>query len=1330
MVLSSPPLRQPPTQEGDCRTRHVVVCSGHSFTVMKRNERRLLDYVMTHKDECPSHLAYTTTARRIKHHQYRTAWVVENMKDLGKQLLKDQSNTEGKLKKRGAVAFTFTGQGSVYRTMAKTLLQSSPRFRDSIKACQNVCKVNSFPSIIDYINGVDPEPQTQCIQEQLSLTAVQIGLVHLLRSWGLKPDIVLGHSLGEYAALYTAGVLSLADTLYLVGRRAMLIGECCGAGEYAMLMLPMPSDEAQSLLDKLRLRDCCIACKNTPKATVISGPAVALDKLQKDLKEGRGLEAKRLPVQYGFHSRQMEPVSGGLKRLAEQVHFSTPNVAFASTFKGKLVRTADSGSSNSIMFDPDYLVRQTLDPVEFVAAAQDAQKQGLVDDKTIWVEIGPDQVNTSMLRQVLAVKEIDRLLPALKSSQDCWATLGNLVVSAYLRGHDIDWNAYHMDYEALNSLRMVDLQGYAFDLSDHWWPYVHPQAQVVQTKQDPATLAACQQSDGTTLPHLKYIGPFLQYLAQESVGSNGRITAEFLSKVSHPEMMAAAAGHLVDGTPIYPGSGFCEMAYTAAEYLVTRHQNLPGKPQVSSLIVGKLELHRPLIITTSADDSIVRTRAVCHSQGVDVEFFQEMGSHDVTPLGSAAIRFDRSPGLQTKTGPTALFLVRARCEALIQSVKNGEGHALRKSLLYQLFQRYIGYGAGFQGIEECFLSPSMTEAACVVRLPSSPSATGDRDAFNIYWRDCVFHLAGYMLNGHPDGPTDKASIAVAVEEILFEDDLHETDTYTVYTYMSPTETGHIGDVYVFHGQRLVGLCSNMVYQTVSPRRAKMGQPQRPPHIQAQNRAPVQLQISSHSQSQPQPRAQSLTEADSVTQPHAPPRAQTSISETKLITTDTVVEKKEDVVELILGLIAEETGWNIDSLDDDTAVADMGIDSLMNIVLVSKLRSEKGIDISPAKFRQCITIADIKKAFGTARCPKAEPQPKEAAVVEVQVLELAEVQTPSDSSTDAGSDSDNSSPYTDAFVPHQDTLSRSITPITPSDAADSGPLGPACTAKGITAEMTDTLQDAVVEVFLIQGEPSPDQPPLFLVPDGSGSIASFLQLPNFAHEICVYGLHSPWVNDPSGFTCTIEQASQLYVAAIRERQPHGPYLLGGWSSGCVFAYEAARVLAEDHGEEVLGLIIVDMHCPKPLPEWIETTKELWEYWCETTGLDNVFAPLPDAQDLEKHLISNFRALNRYHPKPMRPGKTPTHGTLVVWAKKGMGNGLKREDYADLPDPLEIGTWFCFDRTDFGPNGWEELVGDKIETVAIDGHHRSIMVPPDAYQLVKVIDRAISRFLVKS
>ncbi|KAI6280668.1 Type I Iterative PKS [Pyricularia oryzae] len=1313
LVLSPPPSKLalpksmgPGKHVKDPRTHHVVVCSGHTFNVMKRNERRILDYLISHKDASVADLAYTTSARRVKQHDVRAAWTVADTKELGRLLLKETSRTEHSAKRPGTVVFTFTGQGAAYRGMASQLFETSPQFRSGIMAAQRLCDLYGFPSVVEYIQGQEQHrgaaaaaaaPEVVAAQEQLSLVALQTALVDLLRFWGLRPDVVMGHSLGEYAGLCAAGVLSLGDTLYLVGRRAGLLGQHCRAGDYGMLVLPVGSGEADKMIASSR--GCCIACKNTPSATVVSGPLKEIHDLQAAVRKERGIETTILPVQYGFHSSQMESIAEDLERLAEEVHFSSPQIPVASTLLGRIIK--DGGT-----LGPKYLSRQTREAVDFVATVEAISAGGLADKDTIWVEIGPDAVNTSMVRKTLGIKDSDRLVPALKKGREVWATLSELVASAYCRGHHVDWHNYHRHYEP--GLELLDMPSYSFDLVDYWRPYVHPTSTAVAVRN------AKPLAPPPVVLEMTYLTSYLQYVKDEQVAADGTITAHFVSRVDHPEMVAAAQNHLVNGVPIFPGSAFCEMALAAAKYLIPKHRNLVQPPDISSMVIQGLEMNRPLIISTASDASLLLTRAVCHGRGVRVEFSVRDG-HDTLPLGAVGIAYEKGAALKTKAAPMFLFFVRNRLDGLVKAVAQGEGHLLRTSLIYQLFQRYVHYGKGFQGIQQCWLSQDGREAACTIRLPSSPSATGERDAFNMYWRDCVFHLAGYMLNGHPDGPTEEANIAVAVGEIVFEEELTDADTYQAYTRIEPTEEGYVGDVFVFRGEKLVGICSDVVYKTVQVRGAGQKQVTAAPLVKDhQEMALASLpdlgrnDHSAHSTSIPaQPREAAMDRTicpgygsmtSAPVQSKAPSKPQV------------------DVAEMLLDLISEETGWDKEEFDSVTNLADLGVDSLMNIVLASKMKSDKGIQISAAKFRTCLTVADIRREFGTttteepsaARTPSPDQFEQERA-------ESPCLSTPNDSS-DAESGYDMFSSATEGS---DSGMMVEIDP--PNQQHKSSPT----TTTIVTTTTTTKLQDEfVVEDFLIQGEEQDGVPPLFLFPDGSGSVTSFVQLPNLASNIAVYGLHSPWVKEPERFDCTIEEATALYLAAIRARQPRGPYLLGGWSAGCVLAYECARLLGEA-GDEVLGLVFIDMHCPRPLPQWIDTTRELWEYWCETTGLDKVFAPLPGGADLGAHLISNFRALNRYHPKPMT--KTPRHGTLIIWAKKGMGNGLRKEDFPDMSDPLGVGEWFCFDRTEFGPNGWEKLVGDKVECVAVDGHHRSIMVPPDAYQMINVIDKALERFL---
>ncbi|TIC91858.1 Bikaverin polyketide synthase bik1 [Colletotrichum higginsianum] len=410
--------------------------------------------------------------------------------------------------------------------------------------------------------------------------------------------------------------------------------------------------------------------------------------------------------------------------------------------------------------------------------------------------------------------------------------------------------------------------------------------------------------------------------------------------------------------------------------------------------------------------------------------------------------------------------------------------------------------------EEFYLSPDLTEAACTVRLPACPSATGDRSVFNMCWRDCVFHLAGYMLNGHPDGPSAEANIAISVQEIVFEEELHDMDTFQVYTHMSPTETGFIGDVYVFRGQKLVALCSDMVYKTATPRRGATSVKK----TAAAAAAAAVFSASAFSAS-----AQSSAQLPRAAMPlPSEPRRDNVVAvgatagQPNNATTTKEVNKPQDVADLLLELIANETGWPVDVLEDNTELADMGVDSLMNIVLVSKIRAEKDIEILATKFRQCFT-----------------PLPLPATAPEDSVAEHADVQTGPEALPDRledddwGDDDDMGTPLTNASTPVD---------ISRPDSTESD-------MSLIDFKVPKPMMDHVVEDFLIEGEEKEGVPYLFLFPDGSGLVTSFFQLPDLSTtNLCVYGLHSPWVKNPEDFTCTIEQATNLYLAAIRARQP--------------------------------------------------------------------------------------------------------------------------------------------------------------------------------------------------
>lgn len=254
------------------------------------------------------------------------------------------------------------------------------------------------------------------------------------------------------------------------------------------------------------------------------------------------------------------------------------------------------------------------------------------------------------------------------------------------------------------------------------------------------------------------------------------------------------------------------------------------------------------------------------------------------------------------------------------------------------------------------------------------------------------------------------------------------------------------------------------------------------------------------------------------------------------------------------------------------------------------------------------------------------------------------------------------------------------------------------------------------VVLLQGDPRSNRPRLFLISEGSGSAAAYIHVPKFSAGVVVYGLDSPFLHCPEHFNCSAEEICSIFRRAIQATQPHGPYLIGGWSIGGMYAYETTRQLVEA-GERVEGLLLIDSACPRRLEGIPRITVET----CEETGMFLGFEntgkkqPLTPAQKV--HVTGCVRSAAEYEPAPLPETGRPTHA-YVIWSRFGMFERLSLkvqeagERIAEERGLEKTGVnkdWLTAERTSFGPKGWDKLLG-PVETFALDGDHFSIMMLP--------------------
>ncbi|GAA2622027.1 SDR family NAD(P)-dependent oxidoreductase [Streptomyces axinellae] len=498
------------------------VISARSPAALRAQARSLLSFVADRPQLQPAAIGRALATRRTSfpHRAVAVGETTEALLEALRAVAEDRSAigaAQDQAVPDCKLAFMFTGQGAQFLGMGRELHAACPVFAEAFDAVTRELDRHLDRPVREVVWGADKEALDRTVYAQAALFAVEVALYRTFESYGVRPDYLTGHSVGELTAAHVSGALSLPDAAVLVSARGRLMQRLPAGG--AMIAVQAREEEVlPHLTDAVS-----VAAVNGPGSVVLSGPEEEVLALGADW-EASGRKVTKLAVSHAFHSPLMTPMLAGFRAVAETLTFEESVLPVVSNLTGRVAGSEQLGS-------PDHWVEHVRSTVRFADGIRHLRGQGV----TRFVELGPGGVLTAMAREALADTE-QLIVPALRRHQSETASLAYAAGRLHTTGVEVDWDAYFAKAPA----RDIELPTYAFQRERFW---LAPSAR--EPGLEAAGLAALRHP-----------------LLAAAVPAGGRTV--FTGRLS-PRRLPWLSDHQVAGTLVVPGTALLEAVARAGQ---------------------------------------------------------------------------------------------------------------------------------------------------------------------------------------------------------------------------------------------------------------------------------------------------------------------------------------------------------------------------------------------------------------------------------------------------------------------------------------------------------------------------------------------------------------------------------------------------------------------------------------------------------------------------------------------------------------------------------------------------------------------------------------------